>query len=108
MSPRHRSDDERAAWELGEYFMQQARAMMREAEGALETWRTGKEMNRQRCARRGINTTDAEIRWAASANARNALTNNSFHVSLATMYYGAATANYARAAYLRDQHGFRR
>ena len=98
----YRNDDERAAWELAEFMIQQARAMMREAESALESWKRGKEMNRQRCLRRGINQTDAEIRWAASAAAKNAITNNSFHVSLATMYYGAATANYARAEYLRN------
>lgn len=103
MSPRYRNEGERTAWELAEFMIQQARAMMREAEGAMESWKLGKEMNRQRCARRGINTTDAEIRWAASASAKNAITNNSFHVSLATMYYGAATAHYARAQYLREQ-----
>ncbi|MEU4558921.1 hypothetical protein AB0F72_11060 [Actinoplanes sp. NPDC023936] len=103
MSPRYRNEDERAAWELAEAMTHQARAMMREAEIALESWKLGKEMNRQRCARRGINKTDAEIRWAASASAKNAITNNTFHVALATMYYGAATANYARAQYLRNQ-----
>ena len=35
---------------------------------------------------------------------RNALTDNSFHVSLATMYFGAAAAYYSRAQYLRS-HG---
>jgi hypothetical protein len=94
------NENEEDAWDLAESLLQQARAMMREAEGALETWRTGKEMNRLRCARRGISETDAEIRWSATANAKNALTNNSFHVGLATMYYNAATANYARALYL--------
>lgn len=99
MSPSYHNE-ERAAWDLAEALLEQARAMMREAEAALDTWRTGKEMNRLRCARRGISTSDAEIRWSASANAKNALTNNSFHVGLATMYYNAATANYARALYL--------
>ncbi|MBB2945558.1 hypothetical protein FB565_005291 [Actinoplanes lutulentus] len=103
MSPRFHNEDERAAWELAEFMIQQARSMMREAEKSLESWKLGKEMNRQRCARRGINQTDAEIRWAASSSAKNAITNNNFHVSLATMYYGAATANYARAEYFRNQ-----
>lgn len=99
------SDDERAAWNLAESLVRQAREMMREAEAALETWKVGKEMNRLRCARRGISESDAEIRWAESATSKNALTNNSFHVGLATMYFGAASANYSRALYLRNRAG---
>jgi hypothetical protein len=101
--PAFYSDDERHAWDLAEKLVEQARAMMREAEAALETWKLGKEMNRLRCARRGISESDAEIRWAESANSKNALTNNSFHVGLATMYFGAAAANYSRALYLRSR-----
>ena len=101
------NEDERAAWVLAETMIDQARQMMREAENALETWKTGKEMNRLRCARRGISESDAEIRWAGSANSKNALTNNSFHVGLATMYYAAASANYTRALYLRTRGGVR-
>jgi len=97
------SDDERAAWNLAETFVEQARTMMREAETALETWKLGKEMNRLRCERRGISASDAEIRWSESANSKNYLTANSFHAGLATMYFGAATANYARALYLRSR-----
>jgi hypothetical protein len=101
--PAFSNDDEQTAWTLAEYLVEQARAMMREAEEALETWKTGKEMNRLRCERRGISASDAEIRWAESANSKNALTANSFHVGLATMYYGAASANYSRALYLRSR-----
>ncbi|GAA0441371.1 hypothetical protein KZ829_01925 [Actinoplanes hulinensis] len=100
MTTRYHNDEERASWDLAEFLLQQARDMMREAEDALETWKTGKEMNRLRCARRGISTTDAEIRWSATANAKNALTANGFYTGLATMYFNAATANYARAVYL--------
>jgi hypothetical protein len=103
--PAFYSDDERAAWNLAETLVHQAREMMREAESALETWKVGKEMNRLRCARRGISESDAEIRWAESATSKNALTNNSFHVGLATMYFGAASANYSRALYLRNRAG---
>jgi hypothetical protein len=105
--PAFYNDDERAAWTLAESLAEQARAMMRQAESALETWRIGKEMNRLRCARRGISASDAEIRWSESVNAKNALTDNSFHVGLATMYYGAASANYSRALYLRSRGGAR-
>ena len=103
--PAFSSDDEQAAWNLAEFLVQQAREMMREAESALETWKIGKEMNRLRCARRGISESDAEIRWSDSAASKNALTNNSFHVGLATMYFGAASANYSRALYLRSRGG---
>jgi hypothetical protein len=99
------SDEERAAWALAESFIEQARAMMRNAEAALETWKLGKEMNRLRCERRGISASDAEIRWAESANSKNALSDNSFHVGLATMYFGAASANYSRALYLHNRNG---
>lgn len=101
MSPRF--EDERDSWDLAESLLQKAREMMREAEKAMDMWRTGKEMNRLRCERRGISQSDAEIRYSASANAKNAITNNSFHVGLATMYYNAASANYARALYLHTR-----
>ncbi|KUL36665.1 hypothetical protein [Actinoplanes awajinensis] len=100
---RFRNADERDACAQAEAMLEQARAMMREAENALETWKTGKEMNRLRCARRGIAPTDAEIRWSASTPAKNAITNNNFYVSLASMYFEAAAANYSRALYLRSR-----
>ena len=102
--PRFHNDEEHAAWTLAESLAEQARTMMEQAETALETWRIGKELNRVRCAHRGISASDAEIRWSETANAKNALTDNSFHVSLATMYFGAAATYYSRAQYLRS-HG---
>ena len=101
------NDDERAAWTLAESLLGKARTMMGKADDALDNWRKGKELNRQRCARRGISKSDAEIRWAESANSKSALSDNSFHVSLAMMYYGAAAANYSRAAYLRSRNDAR-
>jgi hypothetical protein len=97
------SDNEQDAWALAESLLDKARSMMVKADDALETWRIGKDRNRERCARRGISESDAEIRWAESSNAKNALADNGFHVSLAMMYYGAAAAHYSRAAYLRDR-----
>jgi hypothetical protein len=97
------TDDERVAWAIAESLLGKARAMMGQAERALETFKRGKEINRQQCARRGINETDAEIRWADSARAKNALNDNSFHAGLATMYFGAANAYYSRALYLRSR-----
>jgi hypothetical protein len=102
--PGFHNDEERAAWLLAESLAETARAMLKQAEKALEAWRVGKELNRVRCARRGISASDAEIRWSETASAKNALTDNSFHVSLATMYFGAAAAHYSRAHYLRG-HG---
>ncbi|MFI5935551.1 hypothetical protein [Actinoplanes sp. NPDC051494] len=101
--PRFNSDEEHAAWILAESLIEQALAMMRHAETALERWRTGKEMTLLQCAERGISVSDAEIRWSETAKARNALTDNSFHVTLATMYYGAAAAHYSRAQYLHSR-----
>jgi len=101
--PEFFNDDERTAWAVAESLLEKALTMMRKAENALETWRVGRELNLQRCARRGISESDAEIRWADSANSKNALADNSFHVSLAMMYYGAAAAHYSRAAYLNSR-----
>jgi hypothetical protein len=101
---RFNNEDERDAWTLAETLIGRARAMMRQAENALETFMVGKELNRQRCIRRGIGDTDAEIRWAETDKAKKALADNNFHVSQAMMYYGAAAANYSRALYLRS-HG---
>jgi hypothetical protein len=98
------NEEERDTWALAESLIERARAMMQQAEVALETFMVGKELNRQRCVRRGISATDAEIRWAETDKAKKALADNSFHVSQAVMYYGAAAANYSRALYLRS-HG---
>jgi hypothetical protein len=96
------NEDERAAWTLAESLIDRAREMMRQAELRLEIFTVGQELNRQRCLRRGIGATDAEIRWSETAKAKKALSENSFYVSQAMMYYGAAAANYSRALYLRD------
>jgi hypothetical protein len=100
--PGFHNDDERAAWTLAESLLDKARTMMGTADEALERWRAGKDQMVRRCAQRGISVSDAEIRWAASSTSKNALSDNSFHISLAMMYYGAAAAHYSRAAYLRS------
>lgn len=96
-------DEERAAWLLAEMLIAKARAMMRQAEQDMDAFVAGKELMRRRCERRGISDSDAEIRWNETANAQRALADNSFHAAQATMYYGAAAAHYARAAYLRSR-----
>lgn len=102
MPPFH-TDDERSAWNVAESLMEKGRAMMRQAESALETFMIGKELNRQRCVRRGISPSDAEIRWSETSNAQKALSETSFNVNQALMYYGAAAAHYSRATYLRTK-----
>jgi hypothetical protein len=99
---RFNNEEERAAWALAESLIRRAREMMHQAERALETFAAGKELNRLHCSRRGIGATDAEIRWVSTAHAQKALADNTFHVSQAVMYYGAAAANYSRALYLRS------
>ena len=96
------NDDERTAWMIAEQLMEKGRAVMRQAESALDAFKMGLELNRRRCARRGIGATDAEIRWTETADAKKALSDNSFNVNQAVMYYGAAAAYYSRAAYLRS------
>ncbi len=102
MPPFH-NDDERASWTLAEALMEKGRAMMRQAESALESFNLGLELNRQRCVRRGLTASDAEIRWSETSAAKKALGDTSFNMSQAMMYYGAAAAHYSRAAYLRTR-----
>ena len=96
------SDAERTAWIIAEQLMEKGRAVMRQAESALDAFKVGMELNRRRCARRGIGASDAEIRWTETADAKKAISENSFNVNQALMYYGAAAAHYSRAAYLRS------
>lgn len=98
--PRSHSDEERAAWQLAEELIEQALTMMRQAEGAMARFKAGKELMVQRCARRGMSRSDAEIRWSSTVEAKNAISENSFHTTLASMYYNAAAAHYQRAHYL--------
>ena len=49
--PGFHTDDERVAWAIAESLLEKARAMMRQAESALENFKRGKEINRQLCAR---------------------------------------------------------
>lgn len=95
------NEEERTAWTFAEALIDKARETMRQAETALERFLVGQEANKQRCIRRGIAATDAEIRWSETANAKKALSENSFYVSQSMMYYGAAAAYYSRAHYLR-------
>jgi hypothetical protein len=95
------SAEERSAWSVAEALLDKATGLMRQAEGALEKFSRGKELMVQRCARRGISRTDAEIRWAETVEAKKAIGENSVNVTLANMYFGAAAAHYSRAGYLR-------
>ena len=96
---------ERDAWALAEALVDKGRTMMQRAEVALETFMVGKELNLQRCVRRGIGPSDAEIRWSETDKAKKAIADNTFHVNQAVMYYSAAAAHYSRAVYLRSHGG---
>ena len=101
--PGFHDEDERAAWVIAEQLMEKGRAVMRQAESALQAFLVGRELNRRRCSRRGIGESDAEIRWAETSDAQKALSENTFNVTQAMMYYGAAAAHYSRATYLRSR-----
>ncbi len=96
------NEDERLAWAYAEEMIDSARVRMGRAEVALKRFTDGQELNKHRCARRGIGESDAEIRWGETAPAKKALSEMNFYVSQAVMYYNAAAAYYSRAAYLRS------
>jgi hypothetical protein len=100
---RFNNEGERAAWVFAESMIDKARDLMSKAESSLERFLVGQELNKERCLRRGIGATDAEIRWSETSPARKALSENSFYVSQAMMYYNAAAAYYSRAHYLRSR-----
>ncbi|GGL07139.1 hypothetical protein [Mangrovihabitans endophyticus] len=102
--PGYVNDEERATWLVGEAMLRTACSMMKQAEEAQEAFKHGQDLTKDWCARRGIGSTDAEIRWSGTAQAQNALAQNSFHVGLATMYFGAAAAHFVRAQYLRNRN----
>jgi hypothetical protein len=72
-------------------------AAMRQAEEAAESFRSGKQQTRRQFKQRGLSEADADIRWAGTAQARKALSDNGWYMSQATMYHNAAAAQYAKA-----------
>jgi hypothetical protein len=96
------SAEERSAWSVAEALLDKGTALMRQAEGAMEKFSRGKELMVQRCARRGISRSDAEIRWSETVEAKKAIGENNFNVTMASLYFGAAAAHYSRADYLHN------
>jgi hypothetical protein len=92
--------EEQAAWTLAEALSDKGFAAMRNAEEAADTFRSGKMLTRQQFKQKGLSEADADIRWAATSQARKALADNGWYMTQATMYSQAASAQYAKALYL--------
>ena len=94
---------EQAAWNLAEALSQKAFACMKQAEEAAETFRSGKMATRKQFKAKGLSEVDADIRWSATAVARKSLSDNGWFMAQASMYNEAATAQYAKALYLKTR-----
>ncbi|MCY1143802.1 hypothetical protein OWR29_37885 [Actinoplanes sp. Pm04-4] len=93
---------EQAAWSMAEALSEKAFAAMKNAEEAQEVFRSGRMAMRRQFKARGLSEVDAAIRWKSTAQAQSALADHEFYMSLASMYNEAATAQYAKALYLKN------
>ncbi|MGX6604424.1 hypothetical protein ACWKSP_20160 [Micromonosporaceae bacterium Da 78-11] len=93
---------EQAAWTLAEALSEKGFSCMKQAEEAAEAFRSGKMAMRRQFKGRGLSEVDADIRWAAMTQAKKALADNGWFMSQASMYNDAATAQYAKALYLKS------
>ena len=94
---------EQAAWTLAEALTEKGFAAIKQAEEAAETFRAGKVAMRRQFKSRGLSEVDADIRWSATSQAKKALADNDWYMSQASMYNGAAAAQYAKALYLKHR-----
>ena len=94
---------EQAAWTLAEALTEKGFAAIKQAEEAAETFRSGKMAMRRQFKSRGLSEADADIRWSGTSQAKKALADNGWYMSQASMYNGAAAAQYARALYLKNR-----
>ena len=101
-----KSAAEQAAWTLAEALSEKGMACMKQAEEAAETFRSGKMQMRRQFKARGLSEIDADIRWSGMTAAKNALADNGWYMSQATMYNEAAAAQYAKALYLKHRDDF--
>ena len=92
---------EKEAWTLAEALSEKGMACMRQAEEAAEMFRSGKMQMRRQFKARGMSEVDADIRWAGMSAAKKALADNGWYMAQASMYNDAATAQYAKALYLK-------
>ena len=87
---------------MAEALSAKGMACMRQAEEAAETFRSGKMQMRRQFKARGLTDVDADIRWSGTTAAKKALADNGWYMSQATMYNEAASAQYAKALYLKN------
>jgi hypothetical protein len=76
---------EQAAWTMAEALSEKAFAAMR-----------------QQFKARGLSDVDASIRWKGTAQAQAAWADQEYYMTQASMYNEAATAQYAKALYLKS------
>jgi hypothetical protein len=94
---------EQAAWTLAEALSEKAFSCMKQAEEAAEAFRSGKMAMRRQFKSRGLSEADADIRWSGTSQSRKSLADNGWYMSQASMYNGAAAAQYAKALYLKNR-----
>ncbi|GLY07179.1 MULTISPECIES: hypothetical protein [Actinoplanes] len=97
------NEAEQAAFTLAEALCEKAMSCMRSAEEASEAFRNGQTAMRRQFRARGLSEVEADIRWSGSAQASRAIADNGFFMSQAAMFNTAATAQYAKALYLRTR-----
>jgi hypothetical protein len=97
---------EKEAWSMAEALSQKSFTCMKEAEDAAERFRVGKVQMRRQFKSRGLSEIDADIRWSGMTAAKKALSDNGWSMSQAQMYSEAATAQYAKALYLKNAEEF--
>jgi hypothetical protein len=97
-----KSAEEQAAWTMAEALSEKGFSCMKQAEEAAEIFRAGKMQMRRNFKARGMSEVDADIRWSGTATARKALSDNDWYMAQASMYNEAATAQYAKALYLKN------
>ena len=101
-----KSPAEKEAWTLAEALSEKGFACMKQAEEAAETFRSGKMQMRRQFKARGLSEVDADIRWSGTSVAKKSLADNGWYMSQAQMYSQAATAQYAKALYLKQADDF--
>lgn len=94
---------EQAAWTMAEALSEKAFVAMKHAEEAQEVFRKGRMAMRRQFKARGLSEIDASIRWASTSQAQAALADHEFYMHEASMYNEAATAQYAKALYLKGR-----
>ena len=94
---------EQAAYALAEALSEKGMSCMKQAEEAADAFQAGKQQMRRQFKARGLSQVDADIRWSGMTAAKKALADNGWYMSQAAMYNQAATAQYAKALYLKRE-----